>query len=247
MSLRVIPIIDIMHGKAVHAIKGYREEYRPLKSMISDTQDPVELASEFKRRFGFDELYVADLDGIMKDEINFSILEKICKTGHLRVMVDAGVNNLEKVQSLLSICVSDIVVGTETLESLDDLLAIVNTSGNVPIIGSIDVKDGKVLSKCRELSEVSPLKVAELLKDCGVEQIILLDISRVGSESGVDVGVAKSILDKVSLPLLVGGSVKSLKDIFALREIGASGVLVATVLHNTRLNKLDIDFVRNVK
>ena len=196
MSLRVIPVIDIMQGKVVHAVKGYREEYRPLKSKIFDTQDPVEIASELKRRFGFDELYVADLDGIMKDEINLSVLSDICKTGYLRIMVDAGVSNPVKAQALLSIGVSSIIIGTETLENLDDLLAIVNTSGNVPITGSIDVKDGKVLSKCCELSGVSAPIVAELLNDCGVEQIVLLDISRVGSESGVNIDVAKSILNK---------------------------------------------------
>ncbi|MDP7658083.1 MAG: HisA/HisF-related TIM barrel protein [Nitrososphaerales archaeon] len=245
--MRVIPVIDIMQGKVVHAIKGYREEYRPLKSQILETQDPIEVALELKRRFGFDELYVADLDGIMKNEVNLSVLCNICKTGYLKVMVDAGVTNPVKAQALLSVGVAGIVVGTETLEHLEDLSRIVKLSGNIPIIGSIDVKDGKVLSKCKELSGVSPPEVAKLLKDCGVEQIVLLDISRVGSESGVKIGVAQSILNKVSLPLLVGGSVSSLKDIFALRGIGASGVLVATVLHNTQLNKRDIDFVRNVK
>ena len=247
MNLRVIPVIDIMQGKVVHAIKGYREEYRPLNSKILETQDPVEVASELKRRFGFDELYVADLDGIMKDEVTLSVLCNICKTGNLKVMVDAGVNNAAKAQALLSSGVAGIIVGTETLETLEDLLTIVNLSRNVPIIGSIDIKDGKVLSKCRELSSASPPKVAKLFKDCGVKQIMLLDISRVGSEAGVKIDIAKSILNKVSLPLLVGGGVSSLKDIFALRAIGVSGVLVATVLHNAQLNKQEIDFVRNLK
>ena len=247
MNLRVIPVIDIMQGKVVHALKGYRNEYLPLSSKILETDDPVEVASELKRKFEFDELYVADLDGIMKDEITLSVLCNICKTGNLKVMVDAGVSNATKAQALLSSGVAGIIVGTETLEDLEDLLTIVNLSRNVPIIGSIDIKDGKVLSKCRELSGVSPSKVAKLFKDCGVKQIMLLDISRVGSEAGVKIDIAKSILNKVSLPLLVGGSVSSLKDIFALRTIGVSGVLVATVLHNAKLNKQEIDFVRTMK
>ena len=247
MNLRVIPVIDIMQGKVVHAIKGYRKEYLPLSSKILETEDPVEIVSELKRRFEFDELYVADLDGIMKDEITLSVLCNICKTGNLKVMVDAGVSNATKAQALLSSGVAGIIVGTETLEDLEDLLTIVNLSRNVPIIGSIDIKDGKVLSKCRELSSASPPKVAKLFKDCGVEQIVLLDISRVGSGSGVKIDIAKSILNKVSLPLLVGGSVSSLKDIFALRTIGVSGVLAATVLHNAKLNKREIDFVRNMR
>lgn len=245
--MRVIPVIDIMGGEVVHAIKGYREEYRPLKSTLFNTLDPVEVASELKRIFGFDELYVADLDGIMKGEANIPLLRRLCKTGGTNVLVDAGVNVFSKALALMQTGVADIIVGTETLGYLEDLLKIVKVSGNNSITGSIDIKNGKVLSKCRQLSDVSPLNVAKLLEDSGVKQIILLDISRVGSESGVDVGVAKSILNVISVPLLVGGSVSTLKDIFALREIGVEGVLVATVLHNARLNRRDIDFIRGVR
>lgn len=245
--MRIIPVIDILHGEVVHAIKGYREKYLPLKSELFDTLDPIEIASELKRMFGFEELYIADLDGIINNTPNLSLLNNICKIGDLKVLIDSGVNNSSKAIELKEIGVSNIIVGTETLESIKDLRKIVKLSGNVPITGSLDIRDGKVLSKCNELKEISASKVAEILEDNGVEQIILLDISQVGAESGVDISLTESILPSIDVPLLVGGSVSNLKDIVALREIGVSGVLMATGLYKSRLNKHEINFIKGIK
>ena len=244
--MRIIPVIDVLQGKVVHAVKGYREKYLPLKSELFNTLEPTEVAAELKRIFGFEELYVADLDGIMKGTPNLDMISSICKIGDLKVLVDSGVNNSSKANKLLQTGVSNIVVGTETLCKIEDLLNIIKLSGDTPVTGSIDIRDGKVLSQCNELVDVSPSKAAKILEDNGVKQIILLDISKVGSESGVEVGLAELILNSINIPLLVGGSVSTIKDIFALREIGVSGVLMATVLHKTRLTKFDINFIKSL-
>ena len=62
--MRVIPVIDLKGGLAVHAVRGDRERYRPLRSRIAEGSDPVDLTHAVRERFGLDELYVADLDAI---------------------------------------------------------------------------------------------------------------------------------------------------------------------------------------
>ena len=62
--MRVIPVIDLKGGVAVHAVRGDRERYRPLRSGIAEGSDPVEVTRAVRERFGLDELYVADLDAI---------------------------------------------------------------------------------------------------------------------------------------------------------------------------------------
>jgi phosphoribosylformimino-5-aminoimidazole carboxamide ribotide isomerase len=91
--LRVIPVIDILNGVAVHAVRGRRSEYQPLKSILCTSADPLDVASAFKAA-GFSELYVADLDAIMGGKPNFSVLKQIADTTGLRLMVDAGVAEL---------------------------------------------------------------------------------------------------------------------------------------------------------
>ena len=62
--MRVIPVIDLKGGVAVHAVRGERERYRPVRSRIAAGSDPVELTRAVRDRFGLDEVYVADLDAI---------------------------------------------------------------------------------------------------------------------------------------------------------------------------------------
>ena len=62
--MRLIPVIDLLDGQAVHAVIGKREHYRPVKSVLCDTPDPFEVATAFRDRLGLNEIYIADLDAI---------------------------------------------------------------------------------------------------------------------------------------------------------------------------------------
>ncbi|HKM59743.1 MAG TPA: HisA/HisF-related TIM barrel protein, partial [Candidatus Bathyarchaeia archaeon] len=61
--MKVIPVIDILNGIVVHAVRGKRREYQPLQSSICNSIEPLEIAKTFKT-LGFSELYIADLDAI---------------------------------------------------------------------------------------------------------------------------------------------------------------------------------------
>ena len=64
-GMRVVGVIDLKDGTAVHAVRGERERYRPVSSVIAgDDGDPLALARAFRSELGLDDLYVADLDAI---------------------------------------------------------------------------------------------------------------------------------------------------------------------------------------
>jgi phosphoribosylformimino-5-aminoimidazole carboxamide ribotide isomerase len=243
-DFRVIPVIDTMHGTALHAVRGQRENYRPLKSVLSATADPVEVAIGLREQFGFDEMYIADLDGITKGAADLSLITRLCGIKGLSIIVDSGANTSEEAERLREAGVAKIVIGSETLSNLDNVERVVDTIGSASVTGSIDVKNGEVHSRCRELRELKPMKVAQILENMGVGEIILLDISRVGSEMGVDTQIVEEVVEVVDIPLLVGGGVSSIDDIRLLKDAGASGVLVATALHRDRLTRFEMDMVR---
>jgi uncharacterized protein related to proFAR isomerase len=74
--LEVVPVIDILDGLAVHAVKGVRKNYKPIKSVLTASADPVKVATAFKG-LGFKELYVADLNAITGNHDNFSVIKQI--------------------------------------------------------------------------------------------------------------------------------------------------------------------------
>ncbi|MEM4733246.1 MAG: HisA/HisF-related TIM barrel protein, partial [Candidatus Bathyarchaeia archaeon] len=117
-TVKVIPVIDILNGQVVHAVRGKRKEYQPLRSRICHSTNPLDVAATFKA-IGFNELYIADLDAITGTKNNLTALKEIADNTGLKLMVDAGVDNLEKAKLLLENHISKIIIGTETLPTIN--------------------------------------------------------------------------------------------------------------------------------
>jgi phosphoribosylformimino-5-aminoimidazole carboxamide ribotide isomerase len=213
-GVRVVGVIDLKDGAAVHAVRGERERYRPLG-------DPLSIA----RRFGLEELYVADLDAITGSGDNDAVIRALASEA--RVSADAGVNEPERARALLDLGVHRVVVGTETLadaDALDDLLT--------EAVLSVDLRDGRTLAPDPRLAGLSALDAVALLHRPALHEVIVLDLARVGSGAGPDVAAIAEIHAAFpDLELLAGGGVRDAADLRALAGAGAAGALVGTALH----------------
>ena len=58
--MRVVPVIDLMAGRVVHARRGDRSNYRPLESKLTRSSEPVAVVAALLALAPFDTLYVAD-------------------------------------------------------------------------------------------------------------------------------------------------------------------------------------------
>jgi HisA/HisF family protein len=231
-GMRVVPVIDLKDGTAVHAVRGERERYRPVRSVIAgDEGDPLALARAFRSELGLDELYVADLDAISgADADHASVLAALMREA--RVMVDAGVSEPAPARALLDLGAHRVIVGTETLSgsaALDRLLADVHGA----VILSVDLRDGRALSPDPQLAGLPALDALTRLHRSGLREAIVLDLARVGSGAGPDVALIAEIHATLpDLELLAGGGVRDVEDLRALDAAGAAGALVATALHS---------------
>jgi phosphoribosylformimino-5-aminoimidazole carboxamide ribotide isomerase len=228
-GVRVIPVIDLKDATAVHAVRGERERYRPVHSVIAgDDGDPLALARAFRSELGLDELYVADLDAIRGVGEHRATLAALAREA--RVMVDAGVSEPTRARALLDLGAQRVIVGTETLtgpDALDRLLA------EIPqVVLSVDLRDGRLLSPDPQLAGLPALDAVARLDRQGLREAIVLDLARVGSGAGTDVGLIAELHAAFGhLELLAGGGVRDVDDLRALRDAGAAGALVATALH----------------
>ena len=230
--MKVIPVLDIMGGKVVHAKGGRRDKYRPLKSVLCLTPDPVSLSLKL-RELGFKEAYVADLDAIAGADPSFSFYSHIRSRSSLDLMVDAGISSLDDVSALIEGGVSKAVIGTETLRSLEFVRRAVEQFGSERIVVSLDVKKGNVVGGSELISSMEPVSAAKNIELMGVTDIIVLDLDRVGSGGGVNLQILRQILNAVSagIKVYVGGGVKDFSGLLELNQIGVFGALVATALH----------------
>ena len=238
-SLKIVPVLDILNGVAVHAVKGRREEYQPLNSVLSKSYNPVDVAAAFGA-LGFSELYIADLDGILGRHPNFQLFKRIADKTGLSLMVDAGITNQKMAKKVLESKVSKIIIGTETLTRIGFVGEIVDIFGSEKVIISLDLIDKQILSGF-ELSEFAdPLTFLHNLEKIGISQIIILDLAKVGSGQGVNISFVLEVLKNVKSDVFVGGGVRDITDLKALKETGIYGVLVATALHTGRILVSDV-------
>jgi phosphoribosylformimino-5-aminoimidazole carboxamide ribotide isomerase len=216
--MRVVPVIDLQNGTAVHAVRGERERYRP-------RGDPLAIARGIRDALGLDELYVADLDAIEGRGDNHAVIRAL--VSEARVMVDAGIGEPERARALLELGVERVIVGTETLPdagALDRLLP--------DAILSVDLRDGRALSPDPRLAGLPALDVVARLHRAALREVIVLDLARVGTRAGPDVGLIAQIHAAFpDIELLAGGGVRDAEDLHALSDAGAAGALVATALH----------------
>jgi phosphoribosylformimino-5-aminoimidazole carboxamide ribotide isomerase len=232
--LKVIPVIDILNGVTVHAVRGKRSEYKPLQSILCKSAEPVEVARAF-RTLGFSELYIADLDAIIDCSASFDALKRIADESGLKLMVDAGVTSLERAQILLESNVAKLIIGTETLQTKIFVAQAIKQFGSDRVVVSLDLKAGKVISKKGFDGCSDALCLLKEFKAMGVSEVIVLDLAKVGSGEGVDVGFLKKVIDEVRVDVYIGGGVRNLKDLVELKAAGVSGVLVATALHTGKI------------
>ena len=233
--MNVIPVIDVLNGAAVHGIRGERKRYQPLNSILCRSADqPLNIASAFKS-LGFSSLYLADLDAIMGKSANFNIYNQIVAQTSLDLMVDAGITDINKAEKVLATDVPKIVVGSETLGNLDFLGQAVKTFGKDKVVVSIDLKKGKVLSASEAIAAMDFISFAQELGNVGINQIIVLDLDRVGTEHGLNLPLLKTVIEETGVEVLVGGGIQSIQELEQLRKLGFSGALIATILHNGKL------------
>jgi phosphoribosylformimino-5-aminoimidazole carboxamide ribotide isomerase len=228
-AVRVVGVIDLKDGTAVHAVRGERERYRPAHSVLTgDDGDAVALARAFRAALGLDELYVADLDAICGRDGNPALLAALAREA--RVMVDAGVTEPAAARALLDLGAEQVIVGTETLSGGDALDRLLAELPDGAVILSVDLRDGRVLSPDAQLAGLPALDAMRRLPR--VREAIVLDLARVGSGAGPDVALIAEIHAAFpDLELLAGGGVRDAGDLRALHDAGAAGALVATALH----------------
>jgi len=243
--MQVVPVLDLMGGQVVRAAGGRREDYRPLSgSRLVASSEPAAVASAFREHLGVEAVYVADLDAIAGAAPDFSAYRAIARLG-LRPWIDGGVRRAAAARRIRESGAHIVVAGLETLPSPDVLTAMVEVVGSDSLCFSLDLRDGWPIISASAWSELDAVGIALKAADAGVQRMIVLDLARVGSDSGTGtVSLCKTVHEKrPDVALFAGGGICTIDDLAVLRQAGVVGALVGTALHDGRIGRADIDRV----
>ena len=236
--MRVIGVIDLLRGRAVHARAGNREVYQPIRTVAGtaiESGDAEAVARIYRERFGLAELYAADLDAIAGGPPQVDIVRSIATVGAL--WLDAGVSSPEGARHALALGAGRVIVGLEPLQSWEHLAAICADVGGSRVAFGLDLRDGRPLSTFVPPDTV-PTVTAGRAVDCGVESIVAIDLARVGTGGGPDLELIARVREAAPhVMLLAGGGVRDADDLARLADAGCDGALVATALHDGSLSR----------
>jgi phosphoribosylformimino-5-aminoimidazole carboxamide ribotide isomerase len=234
----LLPVIDLLDGQVVHAVRGQRQNYRPLRSELCSTADAYDVALAFASKLHSTQVYVADLNAIQSRPVQWEALCAIHRVG-LRMWLDAGMTNPLCVQAILQqlskleIKDTSIILALETWRNPNELTALVEEFGADRFVFSLDLREGiPLMSNDRWPVEV--LAIAQRVHDAGIRRLLLLDLAQVGSSEGPStLDLCRRIKSNwAHLQLACGGGVRNADDCRALVEAGGDVVLVATALHS---------------
>ena len=144
----LLPVLDLAHGQAVHAIGGRRDQYRPVESVLAPggAGDALALARSYRERLGATQCYVADLDAIQQKGLQSELLRRLADPVEgfgPGLLVDAGALGIARVTDLLNLGVTRVVAGLESLEAWSDLENMVSRAGSDRVLFSLDLYAGR--------------------------------------------------------------------------------------------------------
>ncbi|HEU4649430.1 MAG TPA: HisA/HisF-related TIM barrel protein [Gemmatimonadales bacterium] len=252
----IIPVLDVTKGVAVHARGGHREAYEPVRSvLLSDdcVGDPWALARAYHDSLGAHACYLADLDAIRGGPVQRAVIRDVgaFQTGfHGELLVDAGVSAPDAALEVLSCGASAVVIGLETLRSFAALRAVVDAAGANRVIFSVDLRLGVPMVHPDLQATLGGVPEAAALMaqavDGGATTLLLLDVGRVGTGVGVDLGwISAARRRHPGTRLLAGGGVSTRQDLERMAAAGCNGALVASAIHAGEIHAEDVAAFRD--
>jgi phosphoribosylformimino-5-aminoimidazole carboxamide ribotide isomerase len=239
--MRIIPVLDLLNSVVVRGVAGQRDEYRSVESCFAESANAVDMALAIRRTFGLNQLYVADLDAILDREPNWPVYQQLLEL-EFELLIDAGVSTAADVAGVLAAGAKQVIVGLETWPLLSSLEMLLATAGEENIIFSLDMKDGRPVSKFRDMTNDDPADIGACVLEAGVREMIVLDLGSVGMKSGLPtLELCRELNDFApNSRLITGGGVRNPDDLKQLADEPIDGILVASALHDGSITAEDI-------
>jgi phosphoribosylformimino-5-aminoimidazole carboxamide ribotide isomerase len=246
--MRVIGVLDLSGGLAVHAQGGARAHYGPVRSLAGKSiapGDSVAIARWYLWTLGLQELYIADLDALRGLPPQDTLTRTLTALG-AKVWLDAAIASVEAAKAVVQNGVARVVVGLETLPSFDLLRQVCDAVGSHNTVFSLDLRRGEpVIAKGAAHRGQLVEQLAAAAAGAGVRTIIVLDLARAGMRRGIDAGVLRRVRAAVpDVELATAGGIRGLADLSTAAAVGCDAALVATALYDGRIRAADIANIR---
>lgn len=187
--------------------------------------DPVNAVKIFNRK-GIDELSVLDIGATRNDrEPDYELLKDIASEAFMPLSCGGGIKRFEQIHELLAIGYEKVVLNTSLVRTPELITKAAEQYGSQSIVASIDAKKRGNEYKCfiadgMEETKWNPVELALEAERLGVGEIVINSIDNDGMMKGYDIGLVKSVVDSVSVPVIAIGGAGGVNDLKSVLENG---------------------------
>ena len=220
---RVIPCLLIQDGGLVKTERFQKPKY---------VGDPINAVRIFNEK-EVDELIILDINASRNQvEPNYQLIEQIASECFMPVCYGGGVKTVTQAQKILSLGIEKIALQSVAIEDSKVVRSIADFAGSSSVVISVDVKNDWRGRKClyssqqRKTTSQSWKKFILEAVEAGAGEILMMDVDREGTMSGVDEDLIKTAAELSSVPLVISGGIGSVSDISMAINCGADAVAI---------------------
>jgi phosphoribosylformimino-5-aminoimidazole carboxamide ribotide isomerase len=245
--VRIIPAIDLKHGKCVRLFKG------DFAQVTEYSSDPVSVGRQFSA-LDVQELHVVDLDGARTGtQQNHAIIGEIVAHSGLSIQLGGGIRTRNDVARWLENGVARCAIGSVAIKEPDLVQKWIREFGADAIVLALDVRIGKsglpllTTHGWTEDSDISLWDCIDAYIDAGAQHVLCTDVARDGAMEGPNYVLYEEILARYpDLLLQASGGVRSIEDLQKLRDMKVPAAITGRALLDGAISAAEvITFQRN--
>jgi len=221
MLPRLIPLILIENGRAVHTVRFGRGEY---------LGDPLNMARLFSG-FGADELMILDRSQSSRANVLTSGgLARMSREVFAPISYGGGLRSQSDVALAFKSGADKVVFRSDRVESARLIPWACSEFGAQAV--AVCINYGPIRSFFRGNSGSHPRKVVEQavrFTEMGAGEVLVQNVSRVGTKVGLDTKAMTEVRESVTVPVVISGGASSPLDIDNAFREGFSGVAISTL------------------
>ena len=225
-EFEVIPAVDVKDGETVQLVGGDPDTGTAYG-------DPTAVARRWVDA-GAETLHLVDLDGAFAGErVNDTALGAVVDAvgDEVDLQVGGGIRAVDDDVGLLDAGVDRVILGTAAVET-PEIVGEIDDRRAETVTVSLDARDDEVVvSGWTEGTGLDPADAAARYEDRGAGAILFTDVDVEGQLAGVNTEAVRAVAEAVAIPVIASGGVASVDDVVALRDAGASAVVVGTALY----------------
>lgn len=214
-----LPAVDIRDGCCVQLVGGEYERERVR------LDNPVAIALSWGR-LGFKHLHVVDLDAALGKGSNHEVVADILRAWQGDVQVGGGVRSAKRIEELLELGASRVIVGTQAVDDSAWLTQMCQLFPDLLVVAA-DARERKIVTRGWTTdTAIDVIDFARRLDDEPLAGLMVTAVHREGRLEGTDIGLMSSVVCASRHRVQASGGVADVRD---LRDLAACGVS-ATVI-----------------